>query len=188
MGKMRFWTKFNHQFISYFFPSSQILVGPEPLILWLKRLAMVDPTVVFIILLVPYIPTWFTAKTARLNGSRNDKPPSRLRVHEVHLASKISIAIWWLCWLGRTTFSSSHQIHRSVLMQCGLDSWLQPVTCFCFCWTLEIKDCPGLFWQRESHIYIIYSIGELPQVEIPQPVFFGARSPRHLFCKKCLQS
>ena len=106
-----------------------------------------------------YSNDWFTAKTARLNGSRNDKPPSRLRVHEVHLASKISIAIWWLCWLGRTTFSSSHQIHRSVLMQCGLDSWLQPVTCFCFCWTLEIKDCPGLFWQRESHIYIyIYNL------------------------------
>lgn len=36
--------------------------------------------------------------------------------------------------------------------------------------------------EGKSYIYIIYSIGELPQVEIPQPVFFGARSPRHLFC------
>ena len=77
-GKMRFWTKSNHQFISYFFPSSQILVGPEPLILWLKRLAMVDPTVVFIILLVPYIPT--TDLPPRLHGWMAQEMTSRQAV------------------------------------------------------------------------------------------------------------
>lgn len=168
---MRFWTKFDHQFISYFFPSCWNFTwtrAADSVIKDIKAARYGWPYCRFHYFIGPvYSNDWFTAKTARF--FMGPWSPSSFAGLE-GLPSAALIRFIEAFWCG-------------VAWILGCNQWL--VSAFAGHWkSRTVWDC---FGRGKSYIYIIFSIGELPQVEIPQPVFL-VQGHQGICSALCLQS